>query len=236
MIDIGKHSKGILDFFMNSKHIALLGNHEYLMKDFLEGTNIYSYYDWLRTGGKEAVLSFMDNPTQGRIFENRALLFIDSCDRYERGMIVYNSEEIAVKTDPTLKALKSEIESEQKALRTIANSYIDQKYIDYIEQMPLFFETDELFVSHCPIPESISIKDLREKCLSKNFIDCIDNRMVSMSPKEKLIIFGHNSLQNPIKEYFEKEVKYAINIDSTKSNKLGFYNTLTQKVEFIDKF
>lgn len=230
LIDRNEKVKEAIDFFINSNHIALMGNHEYMMRDFLMGLNIYSYDDWLRNGGIHTVKSFINDKKESFIFENLANILIDNCNSYHLKLKAYSSELNALKNQQIL-TLKKDISSDFSRLRKIALKYITKPYLDFLDNLSWFFETDTIFVSHCPIPKSLSIKCFKEKCIKRD-ISVLENRFVSDKPKEKLMIFGHNS-QMDVKRYFYKNKLYAINLDTSKSKNISFYNTETKEISLL---
>lgn len=59
MVDRGKQSKQVLDYFMNTPNTrAILGNHEHMMLDYMKKTGFYPYNTWIVNGGKKTIKSF----------------------------------------------------------------------------------------------------------------------------------------------------------------------------------
>lgn len=232
--DRGLYTKELFDFFINNpQHIAILGNHEDMFKDFYEKTNRYDLGAWFYNGGINSILSFIENNKEKEYFNLHAHIFVDLINDYDKVILAYNNEESAHKDRPQLIKDKKDIIQKMDHLHEVAIKNIDIKYINFINNMPLYFECEDFFVCHAPLAESVSIELFKKEVLN-GYEDFIWNRFVSFSPKKKLCIFGHNGLAE-LKEYKDNKGKiYAINLDSSNGNKLSAYDSETKSYIVIN--
>ena len=182
-------TKQLLDYFMKKKRtMAIYGNHEDIMVDFYRKTNRYSKSCWFINGGKETVLSFIRSHKLKRDFST----LVD----------VY---------------LEKETEDIYCILHEVVVKYIPEKYIIFMENLPWFYETDSVFISHAPIAPKLSIEEFKEQCLKKNF-NMLWNRKISKRKREKFCIFGHEASLDVV------EYPNAVNLDSSWGDQLSAYD------------
>lgn len=231
-IDRGKNSKLVLDFFMEKDHIVIMGNHEYLFLDFILNKKEFFYDTWLRVGGKETISSFIQDEKENKIFNNLVNILIDNCNNYEKALLAYNSEDDLLKIDK-YKKLKKEIKQGLKIIRKKSKKYVDKKYIKFLKKLPTFYEDEKYFISHAPISETMTLDQFKQNSENKEYYKVLFNRYVSNNPKEKIMIFGHNSQKEP-KEYKKNSKVYAINIENSKEkDKQFFYDLFNHKISTL---
>lgn len=66
---------------------------------------------------------------------------------------------------------------------------IDYKIIEWLKKRPMYFQTDDLFVSHAPVTSSL--KDIPSDPYSRDYY-FVWNRFAPGKPREKFMIHGHN--------------------------------------------
>jgi hypothetical protein len=192
-----KHqTKQLLDYFINKKRtLAIYGNHEDIMVDFYLNTKRYTKTCWFINGGIPTVLSFIKGKKNKKDFQRIANDFIEK---------------------PT--------DQKHEVLLKKVRAYIPIKYINFLLNLPWFIETEDLFISHAPIPPKVTIDQFKKDCLNKNY-EVLWNRKVSLKSREKYCIFGHNSSEEII------EYNNSVNLDSSSGEKLSAYDN--NEDEFI---
>lgn len=95
------------------------------------------------------------------------------------------------------------------------NVDIPADYIEWLEKRPLYFETDDLVVSHAPIPNNLEGR-LPQDPYSRNYF-FIWNRFKPMCRQSKFTIHGHNG---KFEEFKDEQGTYSLCIDNSHNGKL----------------
>lgn len=155
LIDRGKNSKKVIEYFMNTPNtIAIRGNHEQMMIDTCQGEDGYI---WFVNGGSETVRSY--------------------------------GEDYNIKNIP-------------------------EEHIKWLKSMPLYFETDNLFVSHAPITSFNQVPPQRFSQQAESFLW---RRTPPFDDLGKFLIYGHNGR---FKEHFYKDKSIGMCIDNSHAKQL----------------
>jgi hypothetical protein len=189
MPDRGPRSKEVIEFFKTQK--ALLGNHEHLMIDAFE------YSRALKNKGvdlKTFTAGLQD--LGGRRFSESLGLK----PFYEFGLWVSTNGGDATLESYAPGCLGEDLANYHEVLLNICE-IIPQDHIDFLKSLPLFYETEDLFLSHAPkmkrqTPQYLS--DLGPgfwyNFSQRSDISLIWNRSDPAEYQNKLQVFGHNAL------------------------------------------
>jgi hypothetical protein len=246
MPDRGPRSREVIEFFKTQK--TLMGNHEHLMID------AWNFSKALKDKGID-----LKTFTQGRndLGGRRFTESLGLKPFYEFGLWVDTNG-----GDKTLQSyqpncLADDFSNFNEVLLNLCE-IIPQDHIDFLKSLPLFYETDDLFLSHAPkmkrqTPEYLS--DLGPgfwyQFNQRSDISLIWNRSDPAPYNKKLQVFGHNAVKEvmsyhpnftsgvghsslqapPLKEC------YAVNIDTSRAKILTglHYPSLTlYQQEYID--
>jgi hypothetical protein len=178
MIDRGLHSKEVIEFFMQEGNKALLGNHEHFLLDFYFNRKLYQKGIWLYkgNGGQATVYSFDNNIEAKFMKDNDIPMYLQQWD------LSY-----AERLHDHLYEKRGEI--------------FEDNIISWLDNLPIYYEDEELFVSHAP-RSAASWEYLME---SKNHsaYKCKDNLLWNINhPKKiegKFFIHGHLRTERPKK-------------------------------------
>lgn len=193
MIDRGKDSKRVIEFFMEEGNRAVLGNHEHFMLDFYFDRINYSEGIWFYpgNGGFLTILSY-----KPRILATiKKIIKEEHIPQYEQ------------------------LEFIHKYLYDRKKSIIPSKVIKWIDSLPVYYEEEKLFVSHAPR----FCEDLGNisKAKSHRSSECKDNLMWNIVDPPFIEgvtqIHGHVINSEP-KIYTRNGIPYGYNIDTQKRN------------------
>lgn len=246
MPDRGPRSKEVIEFFKTQK--SLLGNHEHLMID------AWTYSKALQDKGVDlATFTKGVQELGGRRFSESLGLK----PFYEFGLWVETNggDKTLLSYDP--KCLAPDMSNFYEVLLNICQ-IIPQADIDFLKSLPLFHETDDLFLSHAPKMKRQTPEYLAElgpgfwyQFNQRSDISLIWNRTDPAPYQNKLQVFGHNSVKEVLR--FNPQFKsgvfhsslqapplkecYAVNIDTSRSKILTGLHYPSLKLyqqEYID--
>lgn len=206
MVDRGPQSKDVLYFFKEYGQ-AILGNHEHLMLtdyQFATKKTQTRYYDtglWLQNGGTKTLISLLGEEFKDKILDldDKFYTYVDRF--YE---------------DPIVELILMRSEREYDELMKLLPSDL----MSWIESLPLYFETSDLFVSHAPVRSDWAFEKVLDLGTTNNKTtdECIIwNRGSPRRMPNQIQIFGHNSYRNT-KYFADKQGNFAIGIDTSRSD------------------
>lgn len=170
MIDRGLRSKEVLEFFMQDGNKAVLGNHEHFMLDFYYERKLYAKGIWLyrSNGGQSTVYSFNKTIEAEHMLSNGISMQIAQWDlSYSERLHSY------------IFKIKEEI--------------FPKNIMEWVDSLPLYFEDDELFVSHAPVSQASW--DYLEDSKNHRASGCKDNLLWNINhPKKRegrFMVHGH---------------------------------------------
>jgi len=208
MCDRGPSSKEVFEFFKNNG-LAILGNHEHLMLSEILKTGYYERGAWFGNGGRATLESFF--PEMKEDWELKVLLE-EEVSRFHGSSYFY---------DPDFDSTKSKGRLEEKLDSYIQR--IDPSLLEWLKNLPLYFEREGLFVSHAPKRADYSLAqtlDLGEEVSYKTDDTIIWNRGKPRRMKEKIQVFGHNSFKKA-HLYTDNLGVFAIGLDSSRGKILS---------------
>ena len=109
---------------------------------------------------------------------------------------------------------------------------VPEEHIKYLDTLPLFYETDDLIISHAPINSNYKGEwfDLVNNLDRYRVANCLWNRRPATRRKDnKLQIHGHNAGYN-ITYDKDKQGIYCVNVDSSRGDKLTALHYPTMEV------
>jgi serine/threonine protein phosphatase 1 len=112
-------------------------------------------------------------------------------------------------------------------------SVVPKEHLDWLASLPLYIETDDAFISHSSVLDSLP---LEYACNTKEWVKVVDGILWNRekpTPRSdgKLQVFGHNS-QFGLKKFFDRSSAepFAICIDDSGKKRLTAYNTKTKEI------
>lgn len=170
MVDRGKDSKKVIEFFMTHPHAeAIYGNHEDMM---VEGIKKGNSRDWLYNGGHATLESYKD---------------------------------------------------------ASGKPVVPPEHIAWLEKRPMYFQTDDLFVSHAPVT---SLKNVPKDPYGRDYF-FVWNRYEPSKPQKKYMIHGHNGRFRLYK--WGDSTEYGMCIDNSHKGELTGVHWPTKEI-FTQKF
>jgi serine/threonine protein phosphatase 1 len=153
----------------------------HLLKQMPEADLVLSVGDMIDRGpkSKQVIQWFMKNQKLGKaeaIYGNHEDLMVGSIAKGNLHEWIYNGGH---------KTLESYM---KKSDISFQDAVVPKSHIDWLKKRPLYFQTDDLFVSHAPIT---SLKHIPSDPYSRNF-NFIWNRYEPKKPQDKFLINGHN--------------------------------------------
>ena len=139
----GAQSKEVFDFFMLNG-IAINSNHGHMLVELYRDTKYYEKQIWFLDGGWETLKSFMPD---GYADENAQAVddienLISACYRGDHEAWF-------------------RIETVWQEVHRMMLDVIPEKYIDWLDHLPMYCDDDDIIITHAPINPSIPF----EKCL-----------------------------------------------------------------------
>jgi hypothetical protein len=216
--DRGQDTKSVFDFFMSEDNaVAIKGNHEDLMHDFVTKGKKYHKSNWILYGGLTTINSFCKKYKEKKNLTELGLDFFDL------------SNQIKASNNQTLpKEFYKIYDSVVFEIQNIAIQVIDKKYIEWIAQLPIYYETDLIIATHAPLNPNYSIDDLLK--LSKKTPEHDDSVLWNRSSiikRDKFQIFGHQNHKTVTlykDESNEKEI-YGMCIDTCEGKVLSAFDS-----------
>lgn len=199
------YSRECLEFIMknNDKFIALFGNHEKLFLDFYYNNFDVNWLCFLGFGGFDTLISYAGNDKQ-KVIEFQQKYEILFGDIYRR-----HGYKNLLNKDLINDIIEDEGLSKLIKFLTKFKEKIPLDNIKFIENLPLYIESDDFIASHAPLSQAISEEYL-------NSYDFYWNREKPLL-RDKDQIHGHNS-------YFKKEInklgKLVLCLDNSKNKEL----------------
>lgn len=186
MPDRGPRSKEVIEFLKTQQ--VLLGNHEHMMIDAFE------YSQNLRNKGID-LKTFLEGLQQmgGRRFSES----LGIKPFYEFGLWVSTNG-----GDKTLNSYLPNCLTEENFNEVVFNicDIIPQDHINFLKSLPLFYETEDLFLSHAPKVKKQTPQYLSDlgpgfwySYSQRSDISLIWNRSDPAEYQNKLQVFGHNA-------------------------------------------
>lgn len=114
----------------------------------------------------------------------------------------------------------------------IENISVPSEIIDWLKKRPMYYETDDLFVSHAPLT---SLKNKPTDPYSRDHY-FIWNRYAPSKPSEKFMVYGHNGMFKSHK--WGDGGEYAICIDNSHTGKLTGMHWPSKEIfkqDFLDR-
>lgn len=159
---------------------------------------------------REVIGFFMSTPNAIALMGNHELMMVDAVKSGDYYLWFYNGGSFTVKSYGVPGQNLSDIE-------------IPPDHIDWLSNLPLYYETDDLVISHAPLT---SIKNLEHsKSTLKTFVW---NRVEPTKPQKKFMIYGHNGKLHTNKWGDGSEV--AMCIDDSHNGKLTGIHWPTKEI------
>lgn len=145
-----------------------------LLKKMPEADIILSVGDMIDRGPKsnQVIEWFMTNPKARAVYGNHEEMMVESVRQGTNHSWLWNGGH-------------STVESYKDA---DGNVDIPAEHIEWLEKLPMYFETDDLIVSHAPIT---SLKNIPTDPYSRDHY-FIWSRYEPSKPQDKFMIYGHN--------------------------------------------
>lgn len=224
MCDRGINSKSVFDFFKD--HSAILGNHEHMMIDFCESQDFYGPMLWLYNGGANTVLSFIDD-------YSKKVHFISLVNKMFK---INKTIDLNVKNN---KDLFIELDQTNIEIKKIVLESIPKEYLEWLKNLPLYYETNELILTHAPIFKYKSIEDacsIGQNCFDQLYEESVLFNRTSIRPyKDKIQFYGHESNENPVISLINNQI-IGIGLDCSTAHKLFVYVGKEDSLYYIDYF
>jgi len=170
MIDRGLRSKEVIEFFMQEGNKAILGNHEHFLLDFYFDRKLYQKGIWLYkgNGGQATVYSFDNNIETEFMKANDIPMYMQQWD------LLYAER------------LHDHLFEHREEL-------FGDNIITWLEGLRIYYEDDELFVSHAP--RSSAPWDYLMDSKIHKASGCKDNLLWNVNPPKKIegkfFVHGH---------------------------------------------
>jgi serine/threonine protein phosphatase 1 len=116
----------------------------------------------------------------------------------------------------------------KKGQTDLSSAKIPESHLSWLKKRPLYFQTDDLFVSHAPIT---SLEYVPDDPYSRDHY-FIWNRYVPYVPQSKFMVYGHNGT---LREHIDNNTLFAICIDNSHKGELCGLHWPTKEV-FRQKF
>lgn len=200
------YSRECLEFIMNNndKFIALFGNHERLFLDFYYNDFDVNWLCFLGFGGFHTLLSYENKNERSKLLkfqERYEKLFSSVYREYGYAKLLDNLTIEKIIKEKRLRNFISFLKKFKEKI-PIAN-------IKFIENLPLYIESDDFIASHAPLSQEINNKYIN----SHQFYWNREKPLI----REKDQIYGHNS-------FFNKNVnslgKIVLCLDNSKNKEL----------------
>ncbi len=97
---------------------------------------------------------------------------------------------------------------------------VTQRHIKWISKRPLYYETDDLFVSHAPVDFVNNLPDRFARdwdAVGLQDFSFIWNRYQPVAPQNKFMVHGHNSV---LQEYYYEGKMFGMCIDNSRNKQL----------------
>lgn len=215
--DRGPDTKSVFDFFMNeSDVIAIKGNHEDLMHDFLTNGKKYHKSNWLLYGGLTTINSFCKKYKERKQLTELSLDFINFSNKLEKNKDTVLPKEFYEIYDSIVVEIQK-----------IAIQAVDEKYVEWLSKLPIAYETDLIIATHAPLNPNYSIEELLK--LSKKQPEHEDSVLWNRSSiikRDKFQIFGHQNHKSVTlykDETNEKEI-YGMCVDTCEGKVLSAFD------------
>jgi hypothetical protein len=224
MNDRGDDNKKVFDFFMTQK--AILGNHEHMLIDTYRQGGFYTGLIWLYNGGFKTVLSFCNTYEEKvsftKLFDLHYKLTNDS------NLLNFN-----------MTALYEQIDNNTAEIIKEIQRIIPNQYIEWLETLPLYYETDEMILSHAPIAaykELSEVCDLGVDCWDPKYDASIIFNRTNIRPRvgNKIQIYGHNAYQDPNIHTKGDGSIIGMGLDVSASRRLFVYCGKDDSLYFVD--
>jgi hypothetical protein len=174
---------------------------------------------------KEVVEWFMNNDKATAIYGNHEDLMINGIVHKDMHLWLHNGGDAT---------LRSYLEEGQD---TIDSADVPVQHLQWLQTLPLWYQTDDLFISHAPVTSLKYIPgqyDERHRRPEEgNFIW---NRTEPKKPQHKFMIYGHNGRFKKHKSGDGSE--FAVCIDNSHSGRLTGIHWPTKEIfsqDFLDR-
>lgn len=224
MNDRGAHNKEVFDFFMNQK--AILGNHEHMLIDTYRQNGFYTGLIWLYNGGFTTVLSFCNTYEEKVAFTKLFDLHYKLTN--ESNLLNFNMTALYEQIDNNIAEIIKEIQR-----------IIPLKYIEWLESLPLFYENDNMILSHAPISAYKDIDevcDLGVNCWDSKYDSSIIFNRTSIRPRknDQFQIYGHNAYHEPNIHTKGDGSIIGMGLDVSASRRLFVYCGIEDSLYYVD--
>lgn len=169
---------------------------------------------------KQVIQWFMDNPKAEAVYGNHEDLMINGIVHKDMWLWVRNGG------GSTLRSYLKEGEED------LNNVDVPAEHINWLQQRPQWFQTDDLFVSHAPVT---ALKNIPPDQYGHDYF-FIWNRHEPRKPQDKFMIYGHNGMFRRHKHGDGTE--FAICIDNSHSGRLTGIHWPTKEIfsqDFLDR-
>ena len=170
---------------------------------------------------KEVIEWFMGNENAEAVYGNHEDLFIEGVVKRDLWCWFSNGGSATV---------KSYAEPGQSDLNEID---IPADHIEWLQTRPMYFQTDDLFVSHAPVTGSL--KNIPSDPYGRDYF-FIWNRYEPKKPQKKFMIYGHNGTFKRHK--WGDGSEFAICLDNSHSGRLTGIHWPTREIfsqDFLDR-
>lgn len=177
---------------------------------------------------REVIEWAMTTPNVTTLHSNHGDMFVDFYEdtgNYEDGVFIMNGGVPTINSYgiPLVASyfgsyvVESGEDMPHRELHNLVIKKIPKEHIQWLKTRPLFYEDDNIYVSHAP------------RSNAKNSTDFVWNREPPERLKEKLQIFGHNS-HFGLKYIPNQKDKWAMCIDTSGQEILTCYNSRLDKI------
>lgn len=215
--DRGPDTKKLFDFFLKEGKVVA-GNHDFMMYDWLIQGGYFSNFLWLINSAGATLKSFIPEEKH-QVLERLVFKLNDNFALIQQ----QNKEQKNLTKENNLLSLE---------IHSLVISYVDKVYIDFLGQIPLFYEDEEVIITHAPLWQSNvrSSKRLTLSEITPQWRKDLFNKVDRVKPKDKIQIFGHLNLEKP-KVYLDSTSKpFALCLDGSKGKKIWCYQVNEDKL------
>lgn len=217
--DRGPNTKELFDYFMTDGKVVA-GNHDFLMYDWLVKGEYYKNWYFLVNNSGPTLKSFL--PPEKHLELDQLLFQIN--DNFS---LIKNSDE-------SKDQLSRDNQKLSDHLYDLVTSYLDKSYIEFLGSLPLFYEDQDVIISHASLRNHNDLKNLPPtlQACQGDWNKTVLWHRGQPGIKSKIHIFGHLGLEKPKVFLNSQDRPYALCLDGSRGKKLWCYKASEDKLFF----